>query len=152
MFSLFKKKPLLDPAAQQQIVAAIKNAESKTSGEIRIFMEAHCTYLDPLERAKEIFTNLAMEKTQARNAVIIYVALTDRQFALFGDTAIYEKAGGAQFWQKAADKLTGHLKKNEVTEGLCNCIHELGTALANNFPHDPAIKKNELPDEIVFGK
>jgi uncharacterized membrane protein len=152
MISLFKKKPLLEPAAQQKIVAAIKDAESKTSGEIRIFMEAHCTFVNPLDRAKEIFTNLAMEKTHARNAVIVYVALTDRQFALFGDTAIYEKAGGAQFWQKAADKLTGHLKKNEVTEGLCNCIHELGKALASNFPHDPAIKKNELPDEIVFGK
>ncbi len=152
MFSLFRKKEILDKDSQQRIVACIKEAESKTSGEVRVFIEHNCQYMDAMQRAKEIFTNLAMEKTQARNAIIIYIAVTDRQFALFGDTAIYEKAGGAEFWKSAAAKLTGHLKKNNLTEGLCNCIHELGTALAIHFPYDPAIKKNELPDEIVFGK
>jgi uncharacterized membrane protein len=146
------KKPMLSEEAQQQIVAGITEAESKTSGEVRVFIEHHCTYVDPLDRAKEIFASLGMEKTNARNAVIVYVAITDRQFAIFGDTAIYEKAGGAHFWDKAAEKLIGHLRKNMLTEGICNCIHELGTALAAHFPSDPSIKKNELPDEIVFGK
>ena len=152
MFSLFRKRPILDADSQLKVVAAIKEAESKTSGEVRVFIEHHCEYMDAMHRAQEIFANLAMDKTAARNAIIIYIAVTDRQFALFGDTAIYEKAGGAEFWKKAAEKLTGHLKKNNLTEGLCNCIHELGTALATHFPYDPSIKKNELPDEIVFGK
>jgi uncharacterized membrane protein len=152
MFSFFRKRPMLSDDANHRIVASIKEAESKTSGEIRVFIEHHCEYMDPLHRAQELFLNLGMDKTVARNAVIVYVALTDRQFALFGDKAIYEKAGGAAFWKGAAEKLTGHLRRKEVTEGLCNCIHELGTALATNFPYDPAIKKNELPDEIVFGK
>ncbi len=152
MFSLFRKKHMLDKDSQHRIVASIKEAESKTSGEIRVFMEHHCEYVDPLDRAQEIFASLGMEQTQARNAIIIYIALTDRQFALFGDKMIYEKAGGAAFWQKAAAQLTGHLRKNHVADGVCNCIHELGTALATHFPYDPAIKKNELPDEIVFGK
>ncbi len=152
MFSFFKKKSALDSDSQARVVACIKEAESKTSGEIRIFIEPHCTYVDPLDRAREIFTNLGMEKTVERNAIIIYIALQDRQFALFGDKVIYEKAGGAAFWEKAAQTLSGHLRKNELTEGLCNCIRELGTALANHFPYDPSINKNELPDEIVFGK
>jgi uncharacterized membrane protein len=152
MFSLFGRKPILDKATQDKIVAAIREAESKTSGEIRVFIEHHCAYMDAMDRAKEIFYNLGMEKTEAGNAIIIYVAFTDRQFALFGDTTIYEKAGGAQFWKKAADKLVGHLKKNELAEGVSNCVHELGIALAEHFPYDPSIKKNELPDEIVFGK
>ncbi|MCW3121938.1 MAG: hypothetical protein JWQ38_1430 [Flavipsychrobacter sp.] len=152
MFSFFKKKPILDIDSQQRIVAAIKEAEGKTSGEIRVFMEEHCDYMDAMTRAQEVFYNLGMEKTVARNAIIVYVALTDRQFALFGDKVIYEKAGGAQFWEKAAGKLSGHLRKNEITEGLSQCIQELGAALAASFPYDPAIKKNELPDEIVFGK
>jgi uncharacterized membrane protein len=152
MFSILRAKPILDNAIQQRVVAAIVAAESKTSGEIRVFIERHCEYMDAMLKAKELFTSLAMEKTVARNAIIIYVALTDRQFALFGDTAIYEKAGGAEFWKSAAAKLVGHLKNNEIAEGLCNCINELGLALASHFPPDPAIKKNELPDEIVFGK
>ncbi len=152
MFSLFPKKQFLDKDAQAKVVERIKAAESNTSGEIRVFMEPHCKLFDPLDRAKEVFASLKMEATVARNAVIIYVAFQDRQFALFGDSAIYEKAGGAEFWQKAAQTLAGHMKNQEYTEGLCNCIDELATALANHFPPDPNIKKNELPDEIVFGK
>ncbi len=152
MFGLFGKKPMLDADSQHRIVACIKEAEGKTSGEVRVFIEHHCHYVDPMDRAREIFASLSMENTTARNAVIVYVALTDRQFALFGDSAIYEKAGGAEFWKSAAAKLTGHLRKNEITEGLCNCIQELGAALAAHFPYDPTVKKNELPDEIVFGK
>ncbi len=152
MFSFFKKKSALDSDSQARVVSCIKEAESKTSGEIRIFIEPHCSYVDPLDRAREIFTNLGMEKTVERNAIIIYIALQDRQFALFGDKVIYEKAGGAAFWEGAAQTLSGHLRKNELTEGLCNCIRELGTALAKHFPYDPSINKNELPDEIVFGK
>ena len=143
---------MLDPESQRKIVASIIAAEKNTSGEIRVYMEHHCGYLDPLHRAQEIFSSLGMEKTPSRNAVIIYIALTDRQFALFGDNAIYEKAGGAEFWKNATSKLTGHLKQNEVAEGVCNCILELGAAMAAHFPPDMNIKKNELPDEIVFGK
>jgi uncharacterized membrane protein len=153
MFSLFPpKKQFLDKDAQQRVVDCIKAAEIKTSGEIRVFMEPSCIYVDPLERAKEIFANLKMEQTEERNAVIIYVAFKDRQFALFGDVAIYEKAGGAAFWQKAAGMLSAQMRNGAYTEGLCNCVNELGNALAAHFPPNPNINKNELPDEIVFGK
>ena len=152
MWSLFRKKDMLDESIRKKIEAGIQEAESKTSGEIRVYMEHHCPHHDALQRVKELFTKLQMEKTTARNAVLIYVALTDRKFAIFGDTAIYEKAGGAHFWEKAAEKLTGHLRKNEVADGLYNCIHELGAALAEHFPYDPSTKNNELPNDIVFGK
>lgn len=143
---------MLDDDSQHRVVACIKEAESKTTGEVRVFIEHHCEYMDSMHRAQELFVNLAMDKTHARNAVIIYIALKDRQFALFGDKEIYEKAGGPQFWEKAAEMLKGHLRRNQITDGLCNCIHELGNALATHFPHDPSVPKNELPDEIVFGK
>ncbi len=152
MFSFFKKKPIIHKEAQAKVVACIAEAESKTSGEIRVYMEHKCAPGDPMARAKEVFTQLEMFKTEARNAVIIYIATTDKKFALFGDQAIYEKAGGPKFWEAAAQQLTGHLKKNELAEGLCNCILKLGKALEEQFPADPSKKKNELPDDIVFGK
>ena len=152
MFSLFRKKALLDKQAQKRIEATISEAESKTSGEIRVFIEAKCNTSDPMDRTKEVFAQLEMHKTVARNAILVYVAMEDKKFALYGDKVIYELAGGALFWEKAAARLTGHLRKNEITDGLCNCIMELGTALAAQFPADPDTKKNELSDEIVFGK
>ncbi|GAA4469739.1 hypothetical protein GCM10023093_29700 [Nemorincola caseinilytica] len=152
MFSLSPRKDFLDEGSQKKVVACIANAESRTTGEIRVFMEPQCTYVDAMDRAKELFVQMGMEKTVMRNAVIVYVAYDDRQFALFGDKAIYELAGGPEFWQKAAATLSGHMRNGEYTLGLCNCIDELGNALATHFPADPNITKNELPDEIVFGK
>ena len=58
---MFGKKHLLDKDSQHKIVACIKEAESKTSGEIRVFMEPHCKYMDALHRAQEIFASLGME-------------------------------------------------------------------------------------------
>ncbi len=152
MFSLFRKKDLLDRDDQERIVAAIRAAELGTTGELRVFIESHCTYMDAMDRAKEVFVNLGMVKTERRNAVIVYMALLDHQFAIFGDEEIYNRAGGPEFWSGAASHLKALLSEGKVVEGLVTCINELGAALAQHFPHDPAISRNELPDEIVFGK
>lgn len=151
--SLFgKKKPVLDADEQQKVVACIQAAEAKTTGEVRVYMEAKCGYVDAMERAKELFEKLGMTQTERRNAVLIYLATEDHQFAVAGDKEIYEKAGGPAFWEKAAAHLQEHLKAGKIGEGLCACVNELGNALAIHFPYDPTITKNELPDEIVFGK
>jgi uncharacterized membrane protein len=147
-----KKKPLIDAAAQERVMQAIRDAEQKTTGEIRVYLEPHCSYMDAIDRAREVFDQLQMEHTERRNAVLVYMAIDDRQFAIFGDKEIYEKAGGPAFWQSAADKMKAQLRAGMLVEGLCNCVTELGNALAAHFPYDPTVTKNELPDEIVFGK
>jgi uncharacterized membrane protein len=148
----FRKKPLIDPTAQAAIVACISEAEKHTTGEIRVFVEPKTKHTDAIHRAQELFLKLGMTKTERRNAVLVYLAIKDRKFAILGDKEIYEKAGGAEFWHAAADILKQHLKEEKVAEGLSACIRALGTALATHFPYDPAVTKNELPDEIVFGK
>jgi len=152
MFSLFHKKEHLDKNDQEQVVAAIRAAEAGTTGELRVFIESHCEYMDALDRAKELFVSLGMANTERRNAVIVYLALNDHQFAIFGDEEIYKRAGGPAFWETAAAHLKEHLKEGRIAGGLVACINELGRALAEHFPYDPAIHRNELPDEIVFGK
>lgn len=137
---------------QDAVVAAIRLAEVRTTGEIRVFIERHCAYMDALDRAIELFASLGMEQTEERNAILVYVAVNDKQFAIYGDEEIYRKAGGPHFWQRAAQVLQGALRKGDIVEGLVACINELGTALANHFPYDSDVEKNELPDEIVFGK
>ena len=134
------------------MVEAIRAAEEQTTGEIRVFVEARCAYMDAMDRAKELFTQLGMESTERRNAVLLYLATEDHQFAIFGDVEIYARAGGPAFWQEAASNLQRDLRAGEMEEGLVRCIETLGSALARHFPYDPAVTKNELPDEIVFGK
>ena len=149
---LRKPKSLLPNDVQEQVVRAIRAAEARTTGELRVFVESRCAYMDAMDRAKELFRKLAMEKTVRRNAVLVYLALTDKQFAIFGDEQIYIQAGGPQFWDAAGRLLLSHFKEGRISDGLCACIDTLGAALEKHFPPDPLVEKNELPDEIVFGK
>lgn len=150
---LFGKRKLpLSDEEQDKVVERIQHAESRTTGELRVFMEAKCSYVNAMDRAKEVFEELGMVETERRNAVLIYLAYDDHQFAILGDKEIYEQAGGPEFWKLAAQHLQDHLRKGEMALGLCACVDELGNALATHFPYDPTVHKNELPDEIVFGK
>ena len=76
MFSIFKrkKKSLLSEEQSRVIVKAIRHAEEQTSGEVRVYVESHCRYVDAMDRAAEIFFSLKMEATEQRNAVLVYVA------------------------------------------------------------------------------
>ncbi|MCD6062807.1 MAG: hypothetical protein K0R82_718 [Flavipsychrobacter sp.] len=150
---LFRKnKPLLSAEDQEKVVACIQAAEGGTTGELRVFLESRCAYVDAMDRAIELFAGLHMHETERRNAVLVYMAIDDHQFAIMGDKEIYEQAGGPLFWKTAAEEFKNYLKEGRLAEGLCVCINELGKALAQHFPYDPSIPHNELPDEIVFGK
>ena len=83
MFNWFKKKAedYFAPHEKQVIVDAIKQAEKQTSGEVRVFIESKCEYVNAIDRAKELFGQLDMHKTEERNAVIVYVALKHHQVA-----------------------------------------------------------------------
>ncbi len=74
MWRFSRKKAFFTPEENEKIIHSIQQAEMQTSGEIRIFVESRCKYVDALDRAKEIFTNLEMEKTELRNGVLFYIA------------------------------------------------------------------------------
>jgi uncharacterized membrane protein len=133
-----------------RIVQAIRAIEKQTSGEIRVFIESHCRFVDPIERAREVFYHLKMNKTELKNGVIVYVATRDRQVALFGDSGIYERLGAA-YWRTAVQNMVLLFKEHHYAEGLEKCVEAIGATLSAYFPYNHH-DKNELPDDIVFGK
>ena len=151
MFSLFKKKQFFSKEENDKIVAAIRNAEQCTSGEVRVFVESKCKFIDPLDRAVEIFSELKMGDTQDRNAVLVYVALKDRQLAVYADKGIHEKVGD-QFWRQVVSTILSHFNKEIYADGISQCVTEIGEALQEHFPYNKETDKNELPDEIIFGR
>ncbi|HMR85222.1 MAG TPA: TPM domain-containing protein [Niabella sp.] len=152
-FSLFNKKPFqfLTDEEKKQVVEAIRNAEKRTSGEIRIYMESHCKYVDPVDRASEIFFGLKMEQTKERNAVLLYIAYKDHQLAVFGDEGIYNKTGKA-YWYELVSHVLQEFNREHFAAGICKCVYEIGEGLHTFFPYDRVTDHNELPDDIVFGK
>lgn len=152
MAAWFKKKTaLLNAEQQQQIVAAIKRAEATTSGEIRVYVESRCPHINAADRASEIFFKLKMNRTQHRNATLVYVALTDHQMAVFGDEGIDKKVGGYQFWENELMMMKSYFEKGWIADGISRCVIEIGESLSKYFPFERGTDKNELPDDIVFG-
>jgi uncharacterized membrane protein len=151
MWPFSRKKDFFSKDENELIVRAIRDAEQQTSGEVRVFVESKCRFIDPLDRALEIFSELKMENTQDRNAVLLYVALKDRQLAIYGDKGIHEKTGD-EYWKMAVNTMVSHFNKENYATGISQCVTKIGEALQQYFPYDKKTDKNELPDEIIFGK
>ena len=152
IFPFFKKKRVFfSPEDQAQIVEAIRLAETETSGEIRIFVESKNPFMDPIDRAKEIFFQLKMENTQDRNAVLFYIAMDDHELALFADEGIYKRLGAA-YWDNAVKNMISFFTRDNISNGIETCVRQIGATLKSEFPYTADTDKNELPDDIVFGK
>ena len=152
MFSLFrKKKDFFTTEEKQLITEAIQRAEKMTSGEVRVFVEGRCSYMDAIDRAAELFFNLQMQKTEDRNAVLIYIAMTDHQLAVFGDEGIHKKVGN-EYWNIEVKKMITNFNRENYAKGISEVVEDIGEALTKHFPYNNNTDKNELPDDIVFGK
>lgn len=147
----FNRKRLFSKEENEEIVAAIREAEQLTSGEIRVYIESHCRFLDPVNRAVELFYGLNMDKTKLRNGVILYIAIKDHQLAIYGDEGIHQKVGMA-FWKNKISQILIAFNASHYAKGISRTVKEIGIALAEYFPYSADGDKNELPDEIVFGR
>lgn len=139
------------PGEMERITEAIRQAERQTSGEIRVFVESRCSYVDPVHRAAELFFGYKMDLTAQRNGVLVYVAMRDHQYALFADEGIYREMGSA-YWNAEAGKMLLAFRQESYADGLITIINDIGEALRTHFPYDGRTDKNELPDDIIFGK
>ncbi|MDB5205765.1 MAG: hypothetical protein JWR72_840 [Flavisolibacter sp.] len=146
-----KKREFFTAEETQQLVAAIQKAEQRTSGEVRLFIESKCRFMDAVDRAKEIFIQLSMDKTDLRNATLIYIAIDDKQAAVIGDEGIHQKVG-QEYWKAEVSKMLQQFRAAKLVDGICVAITDLGEALQLHFPYNSDTDKNELPDEIIFGR
>lgn len=133
---------------QKEIVEAIGKAELKTSGEIRLHMEATCNE-DVLDHAAFIFKTLEMHKTKLRNGVLFYLAVDSRKFAILGDAGINAVVPD-NFWDEIKENMLSSFKKGEYKQALVDAILMAGKQLKTYFPYQ-SDDINELPDDISFG-
>lgn len=142
-----KAKDFFTVAESEQIVQAIRDAEKATSGEIRVHLEEKCKS-DALKRAIELFHILKMDATELHNGVIIYLAVEDKKFAIYGGKGINEKVP-ANFWQQTRDVMQAHFKEGRFAQGLSEGILQAGQQLKTYFPYQNE-DANELDDNISY--
>jgi uncharacterized membrane protein len=133
---------------RERIRAAVAAAEKQTSGEIRIYIEDTCRE-DVMDRAAFIFEQLKMQQTDKRNGVLIYLAVSDKKFAVLGDAGIHAIVG-QDFWNSVKALLESFFRQEQFTDGLIAGVTEAGKVLSEHFPYSRT-DSNELPDDMVIG-
>ncbi len=131
-----------------EIVQAIRKAERNTSGEIRVHIE-ETTKLPHYMRALEVFHMLKMYNTQQQNAVLIYIAVHDHQFVIYGDDGI-NKVVPPNFWDTTKNIMEKHFKEGNFKQGIIDGVLKAGEELKTHFPWNEN-DENELPNEISKG-
>ncbi|MGA2957193.1 MAG: TPM domain-containing protein [Thermodesulfobacteriota bacterium] len=145
MFLKKHPKKFFSPEEQERIIAEIRKAEGKTSGEVRVHLDC-CSREETLEKAKKIFHRLGMTRTKHRNGVLIYLATEHRKFAILGDEGIH-RVVPENYWEEVVEKMQRHFKEGRFGEGICQGIREIGEKLKLHFPAEKG-DRNELPDTI----
>ena len=143
-----KVEAFLTKEEEQEIISAIRVAEKNTSGEIRVHIEA-TSDKDPYERSLEVFHLLKMDNTKDANAVLIYVAVNDQKFVIYGDKGI-NKVVPKEFWNSTKDVMQSHFKNGNFKQGIVDGVLKAGEELQAHFPWQ-IDDENELSNEISKG-
>ena len=70
---------------------------------------------------------------------------------MFGDEGIHQKVGN-EYWNRVVAEMLSKFNREDYAEGISVCVKAIGEALITYFPYNNATDKNELPDDIVFGR
>lgn len=139
-------KRLID---QDAVERAIREAEARTSGEIRVSVSTFF-WGNIRHTAEAAFERLGVGRTAERNGVLFFVVPSRRAFVVLGDEGIHAKVG-QEFWDGVAAAMSARFKERDFTGGLLHGIAEAGRQLETHFPSQGARDVNELPDSVDFG-
>lgn len=139
-------KQFLQRIDSVRIERAIRDAEARTSGEIRVVFQPG-EVDDATTLAAQEFTRLEMHATRERNAVLLLVAPDARQFALYGDEGVHAKCGD-RFWSDVAAAMEERLRAGAHTDAIVLGVERIGALLAREFPRQ-ADDRDELPNDVV---
>ncbi|MDP2030508.1 MAG: TPM domain-containing protein [Thiobacillus sp.] len=141
-------------ATLDAIEAAIRQSETRHSGEIRFAIE---TSLAPAwvwrgmsgrERAVEMFSQLRVWDTADNSGVLVYLLLADHDIEIVADRGIAARVNQAQ-WEAVAQAMETAFRQGEFERGALEGIRQIDALLALYFPsadHNP----DELADRPVI--
>jgi uncharacterized membrane protein len=141
-----KPRHFIQAIDRDRIVAAIRTAETRTSGRIRVFV-SHNKTSNALRSARHSFEKLKMNQTALHNTVLIFIAPVSHQFAIVGDSAVNARCG-EEFWRKVVEAMEPALKRGDFTSALLHGVEKLGSALAEHFPPNPE-ERDDLSGAVV---
>jgi uncharacterized membrane protein len=143
-------KNFLSQQDLSEIAAAIKDAETRTSGEIRVAVRQKRSTkekgLSVEQVARLEFVHLGMMKTEQRTGILIFILLEAKEFFILADEHINQKVA-PRSWDAVAQVMADRFGKKEFKQGILEAVRTVGDHLAAHFPI-AAGDKNELSNEV----
>jgi uncharacterized membrane protein len=136
----------LSSLQKKQIVTAIRHAENKTSGEIRVHLSYSKNEEVSVSHAQAQFEKLKMHLTKDRNGILLYINPVMRKFALYGDVGIHTKLS-PDYWENLKNSLRTKIQETNLVSGIMLAVEELGHQLKDHFPFEKQ-DQNELKDDV----
>lgn len=140
-----KVENFLTSKEEDEIVLAIRQAERNTSGEIRVHIEK-TSQISHYNRTLEVFRILKMVNTKAQNAVLLYIAVQDKKFVIYGDKGINDVVPNT-FWDTTKNIIENHFKQGNFKQGIIEGVLQVGEELKAHFPWN-SNDVDELPNEV----
>jgi len=137
-------------SALNAIETAVREGETRHSGEIRFVVEAA---LEPArllrgqsgrERAIEVFSQLRVWDTEHNNGVLIYLLLADHDVEIVADRGIHGKVGTAG-WEVICRRMEAEFRAGRFEAGGLAGIKAVGELLLKHCPN-VAGDTDELPN------
>lgn len=139
---------------KNSIKTAVKLAESRTSGEIKVLVVGSCAKPWPFmsarkavyQRALKEFSAMGIGKTADHTGILIMLSLKERRVQVLADKSINDKVT-QDTWDKAVEIIVSAIKQNNQAQGIIQAVELAGGVLAKHFPRKQN-DTNELTDEI----
>jgi uncharacterized membrane protein len=143
-------KTFLSKQDLADVADAIKDAERRTAGEIRVAIRQKRSKKEKAfsveQLARHEFVHLGMTKTKERTGILIFIVLEAREFFILADEHINEKVA-PRSWESVAQTMAAQFAKREFRVGILNAVRSVGDHLATHFPSKPG-DKNELSNKV----
>jgi uncharacterized membrane protein len=123
------------PRLVSPVVRAIADTERMGTSEIRVHLSRRWRERDAFGRARGLFAAYGMQRTQRRNAVLIYLNLRTRDFAVVADEGAL-RALEPRYWDELGSMLRDDLLATHPENAIALAVRTVGASLARYFPHD----------------
>ena len=90
-----------------------------------------------------------MDNTSESNGLLIYIAVCDKAFGIYGDKGIDDVVDN-NFWDTTKTVIQSHFKKGDFKQGIVDGVLLAGEQLKKYFPYN-SDDLNELSNTISKG-
>ena len=131
-----------------RIERAIQESEKTHDGELRFAVEAGLHLLplakgvSPRRRARQVFVQLGVARTEHHSGVLIYVQLVDRRIEIVADRGINAKVE-QESWDAICRRMEEEFRAGRFEDGALHGIEAITALLTRHFP-----PTGSNPDEL----